>query len=184
MSTEIIVKDGKCIICHNDTQIKTSYRNRETREITRVYFDLCEACKLQKNCFTCLYSKMWYLRYKGKCDVNFQLLLYATWLDDEIQEVEDIKKTIKEIIDRYSLEPQITPQMLLSEFLQLVREKLEEEVENNTSDCNIYKTKEIGKTVTDFWNHPPCKRHNRGDATAEEYWDYNSDYNNDDYSDY
>jgi hypothetical protein len=62
---------GKCLICDGKTEIKTvwSYEYLGTKIID--YFDLCEKCKLVPNCFTCLYSKSWYFRYKGKCDKAF-----------------------------------------------------------------------------------------------------------------
>jgi len=170
---EILVKEGMCFNCNNNTAVKTSFRDTETGEITNIYFDLCEDCKLIKNCFTCLHSKAWYLRYKGKCDINFELLIYSVWLDEEEYEIEEVKKTFREIVAKYSLESEISPKMSVADFFQLIRKKLQAEMNEKIPDCSMYKMKQLGNTFKDFWNHPPCKRHQRGDATKEEFDEYN-----------
>lgn len=114
-----VIEVGKCWNCNNNTALKVSFRKYEDGEVINTYFDLCEACKLEKNCFTCLYSKAWYLRYKGRCDQIFGSF------------------------------------------------------EEKRPDCKLYPTKQIGKKARDFWEHLPCKKHQRGDATKDEFDEYN-----------
>ena len=65
-------QDGICLICGKHTLLRTVFHDVEADKEYRFYFDLCESCKVVPNCFTCLYSKMWYLRYKGRCDQAFK----------------------------------------------------------------------------------------------------------------
>ena len=109
---------GICLHCGKRTKDRGIWRIDDRKVIN--YFDLCEDCKLLKNCFTCRYNLVWYVRYKGNCD-----LFFGTF-------------------------------------------------EVNRADCNMYKTKVIGKTPQEFWDHPPCQRYQRGDPTKDEFdeWNY------------
>jgi hypothetical protein len=165
-------EEGKCIICGKETILKYT-RVYENREKDRIHFDLCENCKSIKNCFTCRYSKCWYLRYKGNCDINFQyLILYSIFEDKD-------KEALEKVIKKYDLED-IDRTMKVDDFFTLIKNKQREQIERELSDCNIYKTKKIGILIKDFWEHAICKRYQKGDVTVEEWNDYYADYDWDD----
>jgi len=235
-------KSGKCLICGKDSKIKDSFFNRETKERIICYWDICEECKKVKNCFTCTYSRCWYLRYKGICDVNFDYFLVATFfLEDEKKEISDEdKKAFQTLLTKYGIEVKdknikitdfletidkddeineddkaffhalfnkydtllyavrkkdrdsfdnvlkkydlkdIDLNTSIFDFLDIIKKKMSSNVENSLSDCRMYKTKKIGETIGDFWDHHICKRYKRGDASKEEYDDYNCDFDWDD----
>lgn len=161
---------GKCIICGRDTELKLRIIYNETGEKESFYFDLCENCKLVKNCFTCRYSKCWYLRYKANCDINFEnLILHSIFEDGN-------KEAFEKVLKKYDLED-IDRSMEMTPFLEILKVKQKEKIEKRLSDCNIYKTKRFGNSIKDYWNHPICKRYQKGDATKEEWSDYHGDYN-------
>ena len=115
----LIEATGKCIICGNPAKLRSRWILEDGGRQS-FYFDLCEKCKLEKNCFTCRFSRVWYLRYKGRCDKVF-----GTFEEDR-------------------------------------------------PDCKVYKQKKIGNTPKEFWDHLPCQRHHRGEATKEEFDEFNS----------
>lgn len=48
---------NKCVICGAKTEITAIWLIDEIE--SKSYFPLCESCKKEKNCFTCIFSAMW-----------------------------------------------------------------------------------------------------------------------------
>jgi hypothetical protein len=165
--------DGVCFICGMQTKVKTIWINRETRERRSEYFDLCESCKRVENCFTCLYSKTSYIRYKGRCDVSWALLHLRVALESD-----DKDYTIEKYSKLFEL-VNIDKNIPIQQFANIIQNKIEDQIKNGP-DCFIYKTKKIGNTIGAFWNHKICKRFRFGNPTKEEYDDYHADDGDDD----
>jgi hypothetical protein len=229
-------KDGKCLICGKDAEKQNTYINNKTNEKIHCYWDICEKCKKIKNCFTCAYSKCWYLRYKGRCDVSFEYFVISTFFLEEKEVTDEDKKMLQTLLAKYEIEVKdrsikITEfiklidkderiskednllfhnlfdkyNLLLNavkkkdkksfnkvlkrynledidlntsvfEFLDIIKEKNRSIIEDSLPDCRLYKTKKIGVVIGDYWNHIICKRYRKGDASKEEYDDYNGDF--------
>jgi hypothetical protein len=163
--------NGKCLICNKDTKPKL-YKN--------CFFDLCENCKRVKSCFTCLYSRPSYMRYKGKCDINWEILKIRLILDDDNKEEKE--KNLNKLLKVYSFEHIDRSKITVDDLENMMKQKLEKLI-LQLPDCRVYKNKKIGNTIQDFLDYMPCKRHKWADATKDEFDDYHADDWEDDYLD-
>jgi len=178
-----------CIICGKETEKKTSWINHNTGERWTNYFDLCESCTLIENCFTCRYSKAWYFRYKGKCDLNWELLKIDRILDSKEGDDEKTNKKrrgelMRTFLGYYSIDfdgilKDLGNNPQVDEFITKVRALLVPKIESlqdeTITDCRPYKSKKFGATIGHFWNQAPCKRYRMGDATKSEFDEYQAD---------
>jgi len=158
-----------CLICANTTEKRGN-----------AFFDLCETCKLEKNCFNCRFSKCWYLRNKGRCDLNFNVFIPLSIIldkskDQSNESLEKLKEEMIKYLKQFEVDFENVKHKNIGEICEILETIFMNDLKNKLSDCHLYKTKKIGNTIADFWNHKTCKRFNRGNATKEEWDDYHAD---------
>lgn len=179
---------NKCIICGNETKIRTSWVNQEEKKHWSNYFDLCESCKMVKNCFTCRYSKAHYLKYRGQCDCSWQELTLHRIVEQienaeeehNMDEYENSKKILWEFLARFGITKERLEQMKkegkemnIEDANKIILDKTSLEILEKRKDCAIFKHKKIGTTIKDFWQSKGCGRYQRGEPTKNEFDEYN-----------
>jgi len=179
---------NKCIICGNETKIRTSWIDTKENKHWSNYFDLCESCKIVKNCFTCRYSKVHYLKYRGQCDCSWQELSLHRIVGqiEEAKEEQDMDEheNSKRILWKFLALFGITKESLelmekegketsIENVAKTIVDKTSQEIFKNRKDCIVFKNKKIGISIKDFWQNKGCGRYQRGEPTKNEYDEYN-----------
>lgn len=158
---------GECLICGNKTQ------NRYYKDS---FFDLCEDCKKIKNCFTCRYSKCWYLRNKGKCDRNFEVSIpLLVLLEDDNEDIDKKKKELIKFLKENEIDYENVKEKPLEFTINILEKRFNDKLENKLPDCRLYPKKRIGERIKDFWNAKVCKRFGGGEISSKEFNEFHSD---------
>jgi len=173
-------RNGICAICGKTTEVKSSWINGNTGEKTSIFFDLCESCKIIRNCFTCEFSKPHFMRYKGLCDVNwreFSLYRITNQIDEakeenDVKEVNMSKKIFRQLLKHYRI---TDLSISVDDARKIIHDKTCEEIAKKRHDCNKHKHRQIGITIAEYWNDQGCADYVRGEATKKEFNEANCD---------